>query len=77
MRPAELRRLSDEELAAELKKARDELFNVRFQLATRQLKDPAAIRRTRRTVAQILTVQSERELDRAAVPEQQGEKTGA
>ncbi len=64
MRPAELRRLSDEELQSELAKARDELFNTRFQLATRQLKDHSSLRRTRRKLAQLLTIERERELER-------------
>ncbi len=63
MRTAELRRLTDAELAAELVSAREELFNFRFQLSTRQLKDHAAIGRTRRKIAAILTLQRERELE--------------
>ncbi|OLC54628.1 MAG: 50S ribosomal protein L29 [Chloroflexi bacterium 13_1_40CM_4_68_4] len=62
MRTAELRRLNDGELATELSSAREELFNLRFQLSTRQLKDYRAIERTRRKVARILTLQHEREL---------------
>lgn len=69
MRTAELRRLSDLELAAELTSAREELFNLRFQLSTRQLKDNESIERTRRKIARILTLQHERELG--------GETTGA
>ncbi len=64
MRTAELRRLSDAELAAELVSAREELFNLRFQLSTRQLKDHAAIGRTRRKIAAILTLEHERELQK-------------
>lgn len=60
MRTVELRKLSDAELASELRSAREELFNLRFQLATRQLKDHAALRRARRAVARILTLQQER-----------------
>ena len=62
MRTAELRRLSDDELATELTSAREELFNLRFQLSTRQLKDYRAIERARRKVARILTLQHERHL---------------
>ena len=38
MQLKDMRRLSDTELADELKGAKEELFNLRFQLATRQLK---------------------------------------
>jgi large subunit ribosomal protein L29 len=62
VRTAELRRLSDDELATELTSAREELFNLRFQLSTRQLKDYRAIERARRKVARILTLQHERHL---------------
>jgi large subunit ribosomal protein L29 len=62
MRTAELRRLTDAELAAELTTAREELFNLRFQLSTRQLKDYRAIERARKNVARILTLQHERAL---------------
>lgn len=61
MRPSELRRLSDAELGSELANAREELFNLRFQLSTRQLKDHAALRGARRKMAQILTLQRERQ----------------
>lgn len=61
MRPSELRRLSDPELSSELTNAREELFNLRFQLSTRQLKDHSALRRARRKIAQLLTLQRERQ----------------
>ena len=62
MRTAELRRLNDTELATELGSAREELFNLRFQLSTRQLKDYRAIERARKKIARILTLQHERAL---------------
>jgi large subunit ribosomal protein L29 len=62
MRTAELRRLSEAELATELTNAREELFNLRFQLSTRQLKDYRAIERARKKIARILTLQHERAL---------------
>jgi large subunit ribosomal protein L29 len=61
----ELRRLSADELAEELKTAKEELLDMRFQLATRQLKDVHAIRRTRRRIARALTVQRQREIESA------------
>jgi len=56
-----MRRLSDAELAEELKAAKEELFNMRFQLATRQLKDYRALRTARQRIARVLTVNGERE----------------
>ncbi len=57
----EMRRLSDAELAEELKAAKEELFSMRFQLATRQLKDYRALRTARHRIARVLTVNGERE----------------
>ncbi len=57
----EMRRLSDAELAEELKAAKEELFSMRFQLATRQLKDYRALRTARQRIARVLTVNGERE----------------
>ncbi|MER3417584.1 MAG: 50S ribosomal protein L29 [Chloroflexota bacterium] len=60
-----IRSLSDAELERALAEAKQELWNARFALATRQLKDTSLIRRTRRTIARILTVKREREAQRA------------
>lgn len=57
-----LRALSDAELDQALKDAKRDLWQARFELATRQLKDYTAISGTRRTVARILTVRYERKL---------------
>jgi large subunit ribosomal protein L29 len=57
----DLRRLSDAELADQLRGAREELFDSRFKLATRQLKNYRGMRIARRKIAQLLTVTSERE----------------
>ncbi len=61
----EVRALSDDELEAELAAARRNLYDLRFQLATRQLSDYNQIRSTRKRIARILTVQTERRLGRA------------
>ena len=61
MQLKEMRRLSDAELADELKSAKEELFSMRFQLATRQLKDYRALRTARQRIARVLTVSGERE----------------
>ena len=56
------RELSDQELLVELATARRQLYDLRFQLATRQLSDYSQIAQTRRSIARLLTVQTEREL---------------
>jgi large subunit ribosomal protein L29 len=61
VRPNDMRRLSDDELRDQLRSAREELFNLRFQLATRQLKDYRDLPAARRRIARALTILSERE----------------
>ena len=63
----EVRALSDGELESELTAARRNLYDLRFQLATRQLSDYNQIRNTRKRIARILTVQTERRVNRPAV----------
>ncbi|MGD0249156.1 MAG: 50S ribosomal protein L29 [Candidatus Limnocylindrales bacterium] len=55
-----VRALSDGELDEQLKEAKQDLWQARFQLNTRQLKDYSSIPQTRRAIARILTVQRER-----------------
>ena len=55
-----VRALSDGELDEQLRQAKQDLWQARFQLNTRQLKDYSSIPQTRRTIARILTVQRER-----------------
>jgi len=61
-----VRALSDIELEQALREAKQELWQARFALSTRQLKDYSAIPQTRRTIARILTVQNERKLGQTA-----------
>jgi large subunit ribosomal protein L29 len=61
----QVRALSDSELENALTEAKQELWQTRFALSTRQLKDYSSIPRTRRTIARILTVQRERATARA------------
>jgi large subunit ribosomal protein L29 len=61
----EIVRLSAEELEAEMKSAKEELLDLRFQLATRQLKDVRAIPRARRRIARAMTIQRQREIESA------------
>ncbi|MGH2378469.1 MAG: 50S ribosomal protein L29 [Candidatus Limnocylindria bacterium] len=62
----DLRRLSDEDLAEEKKTAKEELLDLRFQLATRQLKDVRAIPRARRRIARAMTFAKQRETEKSA-----------
>ncbi|MCL0102190.1 50S ribosomal protein L29 [Dehalococcoidia bacterium] len=62
MKIEEARSLNTDNLREELEKAYRELFNLRFQKATRQLADSTAIPKTRKDVARILTALREREL---------------
>ena len=61
-----VRALSDGELEQARRDAMQELWQARFALSTRQLKDYSTIHQTRRTIARILTVQNERKLGRTA-----------
>lgn len=63
MEIAKARTLTEQELADELEDARRHLYDLRFQLATRQLTDYSQISQTRRDIARLLTVQTERRLD--------------
>ncbi len=61
-RPTELRDLPDDELVARLDSSKEELFNLRFQLATGQLDNPMRIKEVRHDIARMMTVLTEREL---------------
>jgi large subunit ribosomal protein L29 len=60
----ELRDLGDEELFERLESDKEELFNLRFQLATGQLDNPMRIKDVRHEIARILTIIRERESER-------------
>jgi large subunit ribosomal protein L29 len=66
--PVELDTFEDERLVEELKKAKEELFNLRFQSATGQLESHGRIRAVKRDIARIYTVIRERELGIRATP---------
>ncbi|HUG49432.1 MAG TPA: 50S ribosomal protein L29 [Terrimesophilobacter sp.] len=66
--PDELDTLEDERLLGELKKAKEELFNLRFQSATGQLESHGRLRAVKRDIARIYTVIRERELGIRATP---------
>ena len=60
---AELRELPEEELYARMESAKEELFNLRFQLATGQLDNTARLKELRHDVARIATVLRERDIE--------------
>jgi large subunit ribosomal protein L29 len=66
--PIELDTFEDEKLVDELKKAKEELFNLRFQSATGQLESHGRLRAVKRDIARIYTVIRERELGIRATP---------
>jgi large subunit ribosomal protein L29 len=66
--PEQLRGLDDAKLADELKKAKEELFNLRFQSATGQLESHGRLRTVKRDIARIYTVVRERELGIRSAP---------
>jgi large subunit ribosomal protein L29 len=55
----ELRQMTCAELAEKAKQLSQELFNLRFQLGTGRLENPMQIRKTKRSIAQVKTVQRE------------------
>jgi large subunit ribosomal protein L29 len=59
---AALRAMSDDDLVAELHKAKEGLFNLRFQAATGQLESHGRLKAVRRDIARIYTIMREREL---------------
>jgi large subunit ribosomal protein L29 len=63
---SEIRRLSDQDLAGALVDAKQELWKVRFDLATRQEKNYSRLPATRQRIARILTVMTERQHAAAA-----------
>ncbi len=63
MKVEQIRQLNDTELVAKLKEFKDELFNLRFQMATGQLDNPMRLRQVRKNIARVKTIQRERELD--------------
>lgn len=62
MKAKELHDLTDSELLEKLSGFKEELFNLRFQLATRQLDNPMRIREVRKSIARIKTILRQREL---------------
>jgi large subunit ribosomal protein L29 len=64
----ELRELHDDELETRLYEAKEELFNLRFQMATGQLDNNRRLRTVRHDIARIYTILRERELGLSVAP---------
>ncbi len=70
MKPSEFRELSNEDLAQALVEAKEERFNLRFQVATNQLDNTARLTQVKKDIARILTVMREREMASASGAEE-------
>jgi len=75
MKASDLRDLPYDKLASRLAEAKEELFNLRFQLATNQLDKTSRLRELRREVARINTVMRQQEIE-AYYREQEGGSHG-
>ena len=69
MHPEQMRNLSQIEVARQLDESYQELFNLRFQYSTGQLKNTARLGQVRREIARLRTIMRERELAAAAQEE--------
>ena len=65
MRASEIRNLSQNEVARRLDEAHHEMFNLRFQYATGQLKNTTRLSQVRREIARLRSILRERELTAA------------
>ncbi|HCW7303177.1 TPA: 50S ribosomal protein L29 [Staphylococcus aureus] len=65
MKAKEIRDLTTSEIEEQIKSSKEELFNLRFQLATGQLEETARIRTVRKTIARLKTVACEREIEQS------------
>lgn len=63
MKVNQIRDLNPDEQIDKISALKEELFNLRFQHATGQLENPMRIREVKRSIAQIKTIQRERELN--------------
>ena len=77
--PSELDTFEDQRLVEELRKAKEELFNLRFQAATGQLESHGRLRAVKKDIARIYTVVRERELGIRSAPgtETESKEVGA
>lgn len=63
MKAKDIRNLTTTEIEKEIKEAKKQLFNLRFQLATGQLEETANIRKVKKTIARLKTIVREREIE--------------
>ena len=66
--PSELDTFEDQRLVEELRKAKEELFNLRFQSATGQLENHGRLKAVKRDISRIYTIMRERELGIRTAP---------
>ncbi|HHV60252.1 MAG TPA: 50S ribosomal protein L29 [Clostridiaceae bacterium] len=64
MKASEIRDMTENELQKELKDLKNELFKLRFQLATNQLDNPMKLKEVKRSIARVKTIMRQRELAR-------------
>jgi len=62
MKAKEIRDFNDSELDQKVAGLKEELFNLRFQIATGQLENPMRIREVKKAIARIKTIQRESEI---------------
>ncbi|HKZ30517.1 MAG TPA: 50S ribosomal protein L29 [Acidimicrobiia bacterium] len=76
MKAIDLRDLTVQELEERLEESKEELFNLRFQLATNQLDNTARLGEVRKDIARLATVIREQELEAWAAQQRATEKEG-
>ncbi len=62
MKAKEIRELTNQELEVKLDELKEELFNLRFQVATGQIENPMRLKQVRKDIARVKTILREREL---------------
>lgn len=62
MKLEQIKNMTESELNAEVKKLKNELFNLRFQHVTGQLENPIRLRDTKKDIARVKTILREKEL---------------
>ena len=65
MKAKEIRDLTNSQIESNVKELKEELFNLRFQLATGQLENTARIKEVRKTIARMKTTVRQREIEEA------------
>ncbi len=63
MKAKEIREMTNRELETKLDELKEELFNLRFQVATGQIENPMRLKHVRKDIARVKTILRERELN--------------